>query len=403
MMNKNDFSDKVKSAFADTRPSQELMSRITENTKRPRPVKHSLVKIAAAAAAVCLIGGAGVYAASEMNFINVFGDYIHVSDSELADSLMGTVHNFKYKVSDDAYAIRVIGITGDSKKMIFKAEIYRKDGTPVSDYFKNLPENDNMSLEMPEDHYILFANCGSGVGSEINSSGNIEIYYEMYSDETSLKGKKFYAGGSDFYPLKKAWDFCDDNDVFMTYDTFEKTNIIKTRSNEISDISDEDIIGLRLDWNFSFRYNPSEKSEMKKICRDTEKSFDMSSIILSVPDENGNVNNTETTFTCTPSIIEFTSVSGKMKYSFVSEECINSTTNSMKPVVLSSDDMYILCEDGSRIFLGFGAESITHSGDVFTVNTDIEYTDEKNGDDRIFTDVSEFRELHLNGTVYSLE
>lgn len=30
-----------------------------------------------------------------------------------------------------------------------------------------------------------------------------------------------------------------------------------------------------------------------------------------MPDENGNVNNTEATFTCTPSKIEFTSVSGQ--------------------------------------------------------------------------------------------
>jgi len=402
MMNKNDFSDRVKSAFADTRPSQELMSRLTENSKRPRHAKLSMVKIASAAAAVCLIGGAGVYAASEMNFINVFGDYIHVSDSELADSLLGTVHNFRYKVSDDAYAIRIIGITGDSKKMIFKAEIYRKDGTPVIDCFKNLPENDDKLLEMPEDHDILFANCGSGWQGEINSSGNIEIYYEMNSDETSIKGKKFYARGSDFYPFEKAWDFCNDNDVFMTYNTSEKRTVIQTKLNEISDISDEEIIGLRLDWNFSFRYNPSEKSEMKKICRDTEKSFDMSSIILSLPDENGNVNNTEATFTCTPSKIEFTSVSGQMTYSFVSEEYSNDTGNTIKPVVMSEDDMYILCEDGSRIFLEFGAESLTVSGDVFTVNTGIEYTD-KNNDARIFADVSEFRELHLNGTVYNLE
>ena len=30
------------------------------------------------------------------------------------------------------------------------------------------------------------------------------------------------------------------------------------------DISDEDVIVLRLDWNFSFIYNPSEKSESVK-------------------------------------------------------------------------------------------------------------------------------------------
>ena len=37
-------------------------------------------------------------------------NYVHVADSELADSLMGAVHNFRYKVSDDDYAIKINGV-----------------------------------------------------------------------------------------------------------------------------------------------------------------------------------------------------------------------------------------------------------------------------------------------------
>ena len=76
-------------------------------------------------------------------------NYVHVADSELADSLMGAVHNFRYKVSDDDYAIRINGVSGDSSNMMLIAEIYRKDGTPVTDYLKNFPE-DETDIDMPE-------------------------------------------------------------------------------------------------------------------------------------------------------------------------------------------------------------------------------------------------------------
>ena len=104
-------------------------------------------------------------------------NYVHVADSELADSLMGAVHNFRYKVSDDDYAIRINGVSGDSSNMMLIAEIYRKDGTPVTDYLKNFPE-DETDIDMPENHYVRsFSGSSSSWHSEINKDGNIQMYY----------------------------------------------------------------------------------------------------------------------------------------------------------------------------------------------------------------------------------
>ena len=58
-------------------------------------------------------------------------------------------------------------------------------------------------------------------------------------------------------------------------------------SDEIVDISDEDVIGLRLDWNFSFIYNPSEKSESVKKCSDTDNSFELYNNIIFFSSDGG--------------------------------------------------------------------------------------------------------------------
>lgn len=424
-ISREEFSDQIKSAFADVKPSQDLMSRLNDKSRKKRKIRYSAIKIAAAAAAVCIIGGTAVYAASEMNFIDLFGDYVHVADSELADSLMGTVHNFRYKVSDDDYAIRINGVSGDSSNMMLIAEIYRKDGTPVIDYFKNVPEDedtDNMGVDMPENHYVwAFSASTSSWHPEINKDGNIQMYYEVNLLESTIKGKRFCAGGSDIYSFSLLWDFREKNNVYVWYNPSEKKNEFKTYlSNEIIDISDEDVIGLRLDWNFSFRYNPSEKSESVKKCSDTDSSFELyNNIIFFSSDGKAGTESKETWFTCKPSKIEFTSVGGEMVYSFedifLPDNDVSENSNYIIDPVFRADgencnDIYIIKEDGNRIDLIFGANKDGVSGNIRTVNTSIqyiEYTGESNDEHRkynqVFADVSEFSELHINGTVYKLE
>ena len=420
-ISREEFSDQIKSAFAGVKPSQELMSRLNDKNRKKRKIRYSSIKIAAAAAAVFIIGGSAVYAASEMNFIDIFGNYVHVADSELADSLMGAVHNFRYKVSDDDYAIRINGVSGDSSNMILIAEIYRKDGTPVTDYLKNFPE-DETDIYMPENHYVRsFSGASSSWHSEINKDGNIQMYYEVSLSESTIKGKRFYAGGSDIYSFSLLNDFREKNNVYVWYNPSEKKNEFKTYlSDEIVDISDEDVIVLRLDWNFSFRYNPSEKSESVKKCSDTDSSFELyNNIIFFSSDGKAGTESKETWFTCKPSNIAFTSVEGEMVYSFedifLSDNDVSENSNYIIDPVFRADgencnDIYIIKEDGNRIDLIFGANKDGVSGNIRTVNTSIqyiEYTGESNDEHRkynqVFADVSEFSELYINGTVYKLE
>ncbi len=414
-MNEKDLSGKIRNAFEEVKPSPELIARLSEEKIHVRKRRKPVLKVFLVAAAIFLIGSAGVYAASEISFKDVFGDYIYVSDKELADGLMGKVHKFKYSVSDDAYAIRIIGITGDRKNMIFKAEIYRKDGTPVTDYFRNLPdeneEGSNM-LYMPEEHYVVFSNCSSGWGSVLNDAGNIEIQYEMNSGKSSMKGKRFYAEGADIYPFTKCRNFEVENDVYISYSLHRHEKKISNmlKPNEKSDISDEEIIGLNLDWAFSFRYSPSEKSEIKKVCSNINEDFELNNnIIIFSPGENSKEDSEGIirAFTCTPSKIEFTSVGGEMTYSYISEEYNNIEESIIKTVPRSENDMYIVNEDGSRTDIYFSEKSEKISGDVCTVDTGIEYieyTGERSEEySHIFADASKFKELHINGTVYQLK
>lgn len=355
-------------------------------------------------------------------------NYIHVADSELADSLMGAVHNFRYKVSDDDYAIRINGVSGDSSNMMLIAEIYRKDGTPVTDYLKNFPE-DETDIDMPENHYVRsFSGSSSSWHPEINKDGNIQMYYEVSLPESTIKGKRFYAGGSDIYSFSLLNDLREKNNVYVWYNPSEKKNEFKTYlsdeivdiSDEIVDISDEDVIGLRLDWNFSFIYNPSEKSESVKKCSDTDSSFELyNNIIFFSSDGKAGTESKEIWLTCKPSNIAFTSVEGEMVYSFedifLSDNDVSENSNYITDPVFQTDgencnDIYIIKEDGSRIDLIFGACKDDVSGNIRTVNTSIqyiEYTGESNDEHRkynqVFADVSEFSELYINGTVYKLE
>ena len=191
-------------------------------------------------------------------------------------------------------------------------------------------------------------------------------------------------------------------------------------SDEIVDISDEDVIGLRLDWNFSFIYNPSEKSESVKKCSDTDNSFELyNNIIFFSSDGGSGTESKEIWLTCKPSNIAFTSVEGEMVYSFedifLSDNDVSENSNYITAPVFQTDgescnDIYIIKEDGSRIDLIFGACKDDVSGNIRTVNTSIqyiEYTGESNDEHRkynqVFADVSEFSELYINGTVYKLE
>lgn len=106
--------DIFKKAFENVKPSEELVNSVLDVQNVPavqkKPRRFSCKRILGTAAAVCGVLVCGVTAAGAAGLIDfeaVFGNRVSVSDSELASSLVGTVNNFKYKVSDKDYKIDI--------------------------------------------------------------------------------------------------------------------------------------------------------------------------------------------------------------------------------------------------------------------------------------------------------
>lgn len=409
-MNIDEFSGKVKEAFSETKPSEEFLEVLmkTKNTKKKK--RRILVKVIAAAAAVCILGTAGVYAVPEIKFEEAFGDSIKVSDSELGTSLLGIVHNFKYYVSDDAYAIRILGVTGDSSRMYLNAEIYRKDGKPVKDYIKHFTD-ENGGLETPQEFAMYFTNCGAGYGSYLNKSGNIEMEYELTSEKNNMNGKKFIAMGADVFSGDLYHKQTSEKSVYVDFSLSDRKNhVYKDHVDGEEDYSTlEDIIGLKLNWKFSFKYQPSKQAEIKKECIDIYEDFIINK--TGFPDTDGDASWTdEDTISeeilCTPSKIEFTSIKGELDYSYVpGADCKSSPFFLL--VNADDNDIYIINDDGSRVDLHLFSSEID-SKDTISVKSKIDYVEYYENEEgeikynTIFTDVSKFKELHINGTVFEI-
>lgn len=423
-MNEREFSKKIKSAFSAAVPSDELTDRLMKAAPR-KTHRFSALKIIAASAAACAMIGVGVYAASEISYDDVFGNYVRVDDNELADSLMGTVTDFKYKVSDEDYAIRILGAAGDSHNMMLRAEIYRVDGEPVRDHFINLPDENCKGISTLFDkHKTEFTNGGHGSYSkEFTEEGNVLLTYR-FSYDSNINGKKFNASGSDLYSDKPMWDFLSEYQI-GTRGKNEKY-CIDIETGEEMEFADDDIIGIRLDWSFSLRFAPSDKADTKKVCTDTSQDFifDYSQSIISWNEEGEGhqVDSLKKTLQCSPSAIEFTSVGGRIEYEYSDTFDYNGYVQENYPdkkVTLdsggiipgfSSNEMYLIRNDGSHIRVRSGGGSSSVSGDICSVIVDLEYeepTGESNelGEiyEQIYTDISDVKAFYINGVTYDLK
>lgn len=423
-MNEREFSKKIKSAFSSAVPSDELTDRLMKAAPKKKH-RFSALRIIAASAAACAMIGVGAYAVSEISFDDVFGDYVRVDDNELADSLIGTVTDFKYKVSDEDYAIRILGAAGDSHNMMLKAEIYRVDGEPVRDYFINLPdENCNGISTLSEKHRTEFTNGGRGSHStEFTEEGNVLLTYKL-SYDSNIKGKTFEASGSDLYSDKPMWDFLSEYQI-GTRGENEKY-CIDIETGEEMEFADDDIIGIRLDWSFSLRFDPSDKADAKKICAEPSQEFtyDYSQSVISWNEEGEGhqIDSIDNTLHCIPSAIEFTSVGGRIEYEYPYTFDYNSYVQENYPdqeVTLdaggiisgfSSNEMYLIRNDGSHISVRSDGGSSSVSGDICSVIVDLIYeepTGESNelGEiyEQIYTNISDVKAFYINGVTYELE
>lgn len=414
----NEFRENFNKAMGRLSADRDIVSSAKIRAAERPERKISAKRIFGTAAAVCGVLICGVTAAAATGLIDfnaVFGGYITVEDTELANSLIGTVSNFKYKVSDDDYKISIKGAMGSDGEIVAFAEIKRKDGTPVAEHFVNPVE---IGEELGLDNLWSSINIenleGSGAfGSYLNSDGNIEIGIQ-FNGERDKKDKKVTAKGENFYPREEYWDFCDEQGVYyMTYGKDFKGYVQRASTYDDIipvDIDDSSVLALDLEWEFSFVFKASDKSTEIKSLKDPEEDFvyrqrvlkrevqeDGSSVFHSSADDELVLERT-----ATPSYIEIGSTGGKIDFVYEATEYDDFSPESNYSINFNfNNELYIILKDGSRMNADFGASTRKSNGDIMECSSGINYLDE-NGE-KTYVDVDNITALSINGTVYELK
>lgn len=414
--------DVFKKAFENVKPSEELVNSVLEFQNAPAVPKKTkrrsfsgkrIFGTAVAVFAFLICGISVAAAAGLIDFEAVFGDYIVVKNSELANSLVGKVKNFKYKVSDSDYKIEIKGVTGTDRSMLGVAEISRVDGTPVIDHFIN--STDERVLAAFWDHMDF---DGSGAyGSVVNDEGNIEFHFEI-SNDSGLIGKKLKATGKNFYPYEAYYNFKTDNNIsYMEYRDF--SGYVQTPENGYvdhhdfvpADIDDSGIIALELEWEFSFIYKPSEAALKTKTLLDPEEDFviyEISTEFIRQEDGSGHADpdsrvDLETTANCTH--IEVGPMNGRIKFEYEITEYHKQSFDDDRSTNFDDDKnvLFLITADGGTIPVEFGAGTGSGGGKgkIFKWDYTLVYPGEN--DKKEIIETENVTAISINGTVYELK
>lgn len=422
--------DIIKKAFENVKPSEELVNSVLDVRNVPCKAKRqsfSVKRVFCAVAAVCAVFACGMTAAAVtgvINFKELFASYFSADDDEFANSLVGTVKNFSYKVSDEEYKIEVKGITGTEEGLFVVAEICRADGEPAADHFANPME---LTFNPENKNYISpnWIECGTNgdflpvsYDSYVNSAKNIEIYAALRQSQFET-GESVTVRGENFYPSYKYWDFMKKNDVmYVRYEEPEFSGYIYcdwgSENNNTSnadftpvDFDDSSIIALDLEWEFTFTPVPSKRAEKSK----SAKKFDKDFVYLeNVYDKNNyDPNNAIAEYerVLTPTSIEVKPMGTYIKFTFPMPD---GEYDDYDKYTVSSDNINnkisIIFKDGSTIAAsvsewGFG---INDSGTGYSGNMTITYRDftVENTKPAVI-DVKDVKAISINGTVYELK
>lgn len=399
--------DVFKKAFENVKPSEELVNSVLDIPnvsavqKKTKRQSFSGKRIFGTAVAVCavLVCGISVAAATGLiDFETVFGTQIIVNDSDLASSLMGTVKNFKYKVSDKDYKIEIKGVTGDDKNVVVAAEISRKDGTPVADCFVNpVPPDEKQLLPLSQITKVSSLSCfGYSMDYRINETGNIDLSMQLY-DVGGFDGRKMTFKGKNFYPAGAYTKFERQNEtdgVVQTEHVIYNENVaVPDSSDAVTDLNE--IVALDLKWEFSFTYNQSEKSKQVKSLDTPEDSFTLNMCVHTFKPAEDNFYE----ITAQPSYIEAGSTGGRIDY--VYENMGFEFDQAYVTGITEDNELYIIMNDGERVKAGFGNGYEQPDDNISTCSYDLRYCDEDNY--KIFIDVEDIKAISINGTVYELQ
>lgn len=405
----NDFKEDFVKAMGQLSADRDVVSsaKIRAEAERPQR-KMSAKRILGTAAAVCGVLVCGVTAAGAAGLIDfdaVFGERISVSDSELAGSLVGTVENFKYKISDSDYKIELKGVTGDDKIVLAIAEISSIDGTPITDCFINHTD-ENLVVPLWERAGILgdVRSYSTGIDHNINKAGNIEIYINFVSDD-SIDGKTFTYKGENFYPLEAYNSLKFDKkisylppeskaeDMYTGYAYYDENGEINGRNVIAADVDDIGVIALDMEYEFSFTYTASNKSTEVRTFSSSGDSIELYQRVYSIKDNSEVSNRISAALT----YIEAGSTSSKADFEYEMTDYNNIHDYG---TYFYGNEMYIILNDGERIRAVFDGGTERTDGNICKCSYNISYRDEN--DHKMFVNVDDIKAISINGTVYEL-
>ena len=417
-MSEREFTDRLKSAFPGGEPSDEFISKLGKSV-RPRRRIRSFIPAVTAVIAVLVFVNIGVYAASEITFKDIVTDRVHVANSELAESLIGSVRNFSFKVSDDDYAVRILGVTGSDKNIIGKAEIYRKDGEPVKAHFVKTSDDEKLYSNLNIKDNALFSSSLSHIaGFEINEDGNINVVWDLSTDH-SLNGKIITMRGTNFYFAADVKKFEEENHMSGSdYDGVIR--FVNEGEKTVNDVSADDLAALSLDWSFSFKYGQSAFSMSRKRCSRFDENFIfIKEVNVWRQDDNSSedLEKFNTEITCVPKSMKFSNTGGTIKFTYTDDfdyegyisgkyDSPNVHATKYEMMLSPENEIYLLKSDGSRInmMMGHGHAS-GDAGGAMKMTEDFFYYDPEiaEGSNRIYTDISDVVSVYINGVTYKLK
>lgn len=402
----NDFKENFGKTMERLRTERDIVASAkirvaAEAVERPER-KISAKRILGTAAAVCgvlVCGVTAVGAAGLIDFDEVFGNRVSVSDSELASSLVGTVNNFKYKVSDKDYKIDIKGVTGDGSSVLVAAEILRKDGTPVIECFANpVPPDERQLVTLSQNADVLteVPYCYS-MDYRVNKSGNIDIFISFGGSDGGMEGSKMLLKGENFYPAGAYIDFKYNNpneeDAYTEYTYTQCGESSENISNNVP-TNLNDILALDLKWEFSFTYRQSDKSQQVKSLNAPEESFPINLNVHKV----GTKDEFICKLTAHPSYIEAGSTGGRIDFEY--EDTGYDGNLDYSANIHDNNDVYIVMNNGSLIRSSFDGGSVFPDGDICRCSFNLTYWDER--DYKIFIEADDITAISINGTVYEL-
>ena len=397
----NDFKENFGKVMERLSAERDFVSsaKIRAEAERPQR-KISARRILCTAAAVCGVLICGVTAACATGIIDfdaVFGNRISVNDSELADSLVGTVKNFKYKVSDKDYKIDIKGVTGDDKRVVVIAEILRTDGTPVIDCFANPVSPDERQLVTLSQVTKVSSldSFGYGIDYRIGEEGNIKLSAELYN--VGLDGKKMTFKGENFYPAVEynKYERQNETDGVVQTEYVKYRDPVEVPDNGGAAIDLNDILALDMKWEFSFTYRQSDKSKQVKSLNAPEESFPLNLKVHTVGTKDDFVRK----LTAQPSYMEAGSTGGRVDYVYKNTGYVGNLTYVTD--VSECNEIYIIMKDGERVEASIGSGCETPEENIITCSYDLFYWDEDSFTS-VFINADDIAAISINGTVYEL-